>query len=99
MEGCLWSYVEKRSLVCRTRLFYEHVKYVLSVSLSLCRDHWRVFFKSAHFNEFKEHYKDLVAFIAKAYLIIRMNYEENKRSTVDKYVRHFHTKIVLFKHQ
>ena len=60
---------------------------------------FQYFFKSAHFNEFKEHYKDLVAFIAKTYLTIRMNYEENKRSTVDKYVRHFHTKIVLFKYQ
>ena len=44
MEGCLWLYMEKGSLVCRTRLFNEHVEYVLSVSLSLCRDHWSYLF-------------------------------------------------------
>ena len=40
------SYVEKVLLACRTSLFYEHVKYVLSVSFSLRQDQWSYLFRT-----------------------------------------------------
>ena len=44
--------MEKVAVVCRTRLFYEHVKYVLtiSVSLSLRRYHWNYLFRTIVFH-------------------------------------------------
>ena len=47
----------------------------------------------------ENHKKKFLKFVAKLYFTVRMHHEENILSTVTKYVRRIHTKVVHFQNQ
>ena len=67
--------------------------------INLVNNEKYVFFISEHFENRRDHYEELVLFVSKMYLTVRIRHEEERRSQVEKYVRHLYTKMILWSHQ